>query len=186
LLSLLFAVNQLKRIPRMGWAVRGVGPADTESVAEHICGMAFTALLLAELVEEPVDRGRLLTVCLLHDLAETQILDLVPTAIRYLTPTAKRRAEENALADLLADLPSGEEFQALWQEFEDGTTIEGRLARDADRLEMVIQAAAYERAGWRHLEEFWQAMEKYRWEFPISEALFRELAEERKAWASDR
>jgi len=181
LLSLLLAVNQLKRIPRMGWAVRGVGPADTESVAEHTCGTAFTALLLAESVDEPVDRGRLLTICLLHDLAETQILDLLPTAIQYLTPAAKRRAEETALADLLADLPSGEEFQALWQEFEDGTTVEGRLARDADKLEMMVQAAAYERAGWRHLDEFWQEMRKYRWEFPISEALFRKLVAEREA-----
>ena len=186
LLSLLFAANQLKRIPRMGWAVRGVGPADTESVAEHTYGMALTALLLAEMVDEPMDRGRLLTICLLHDLAETQVLDLVPAAIQYLTPAAKRRAEEAALADIVADLPSGKEFQALWQEFEEGTTVEGRLARDADRLEMMIQAAAYEQAGWRNLDEFWEAMDKHCWEFPVSEVLFRELVAERQSRSKDR
>ena len=185
LLALLFEVNQLKRIPRMGWLVRGVGPADTESVAEHTYGMALTALLLAEMVGEPVDRGRLLTMCLLHDLPETQILDLVPAAIHYLTPVAKRRAEEAALADLLAGLPAAEEFQALWQEFEEGTTVEGRLARDADRLELIIQAAAYERAGWRQLDEFWQEMKKHRWEFPVSAAVFRGLVAEREGQEQD-
>ena len=180
LLSLLFAINQLKRIPRMGWVVRGVGPADAESVAEHTCCMALTALLLAEMTNEPVDRGRLLTICLLHDLPETQILDLVPTAIHYLTAAVKRQAEEEVLTDLLAELPSGQELRTLWQEFEEGTSVEGRPARDADRLEMMIQAAAYERAGWRDLDEFWQAMSRHRWEFPISEALFRELLAERE------
>ena len=181
LLLLLFEVNQLKRIPRMGWVMHGIGPADTESVAEHTYGMALTALLLAELVDEPVDRGRLLTICLLHDLPETQILDLVPTAVRYLTPAAKRRAEELALADLLSDLPSRQELQALWQEFEDGTTPEGRLARDADKLDMMIQAAAYERAGWLQLGQFWQGMKQHNWEFPASQEMFRKLAEQRAA-----
>jgi len=181
LLPLLFEINQLKRIPRMGWAVRGIGLSDTESVAEHTYGMALTALLLAQLVDEPVDRGRLLTICLLHDLPETQILDLVPAAVRYLTPAAKRRAEELALADLLSDLPSRQELQALWQEFEDGTTPEGRLARDADKLDMMTQAAAYERAGWRQLGEFWREMRKHDWEFPASQELFRKMAEQRAA-----
>jgi len=185
LLALLFAVNQLKRIPRMGWLVRGVGPADTESVAEHTCGMALTALLLAERMDEPVDRGRLLSICLLHDLPETQILDLVPAAIRYLTPAAKRSAEESALSDLLAGLPAAAEWQALWQEFEKGTTVEGRLARDADRLEMMIQTAAYERAGWRQLDEFWQEMKKHHWEFAASEMVFDDLVAEREGKTRD-
>jgi putative hydrolase of HD superfamily len=181
LLGLLAQTNQLKRIPRMGWLLRGVGPADTESVAEHTFGMAFTALLLAEYVEQPVDRGRLLTVCLLHDLPEAEILDLVPAAVRYLTPASKRRAEEAALSDLLAAVPAGDEFGALWKEFEDGTSTEGRLARDADKLEMLLQAAAYEQAGWRGMEEFWETMSHHSWEFPISDQLFRALAAQRDA-----
>jgi putative hydrolase of HD superfamily len=179
LLPLLMQANQLKRIPRMGWRLRGVGAADTESVAEHTYGMAITALLLADYIEQPLDRGRLLTICLIHDLAETVTLDLVPAAIRYFAPVRKRQAEEAALSDLLAAMPSGEQVLALWREFEDGASLEGRLARDADKLELLIQAAAFEQAGWRGLDEFWQSMAQHAWEFAISARVFHELAGQR-------
>lgn len=172
---MLFDSSQLKRVPRTGWLLRGVGRADTESVAEHTYGMAMTALVLAQWIDEPIDVGRLLSICLLHDLAESQILDLVPSALRYLTREAKQAAEEAALTDLLRDMPCGEEWLALWREFEDGSSPEGRLARDADRIEMMVQAAAYERAGWKQLGEFWESSADYVWHYPLCEALFHHL-----------
>jgi len=180
LLSLIAQSNQLKRIPRMGWLLRGIGPADAESVAEHTYGVAIIALLLAESLDQPVDRGRLLSICLLHDLPETVTADLVPAAVRYLTAAAKYSAEEAALSDLLSDVPSAETFGALWRDFSDGTSTEARLARDADKLDMLIQAAAYEQAGWRGLDEFWETISRYAWEFPISGALHQELVARRE------
>jgi len=91
LLELLLDGNQLKRIPRSGWLLRGVGPAETESVAEHTCGTALTALFLTELIDEEIDMARLLAMCLLHDLPETQLMDLPPSAARHLTPPASDR-----------------------------------------------------------------------------------------------
>jgi len=175
LLDLLFDVNQLKRMPRMGWLVRGVGAADAESVAEHTYGTALTALFLSELVEPPIDRGRLLAICLLHDLPEVKVSDLVPSAVRYLTARVKHVAEQSALLDILSSSCQREDLLHLWQEFEEGSSAEGRLARDADRIEMLIQATAYERCGWRGLTEFWESQDAIAWEFPISRAVFQEL-----------
>jgi len=148
LLQLLLDGNQLKRIPRSGWLLRGVGPAETESVAEHTCGTALTALFLAELIDEEIDMARLLAMCLLHDLPESGV-----------------RASQ--------------ELHALWTEFEEASSVEGRLARDADKLEMMIQAACYERAGRHGLDEFWETSAQYSWEFPASRELFDELRAQR-------
>ena len=67
-LRFLIIANRLKAVPRLGWALRGV--ATPESVAEHTIGVGFVALALAEEIAEPVDRGKLLTIALIHDLAE--------------------------------------------------------------------------------------------------------------------
>ena len=174
LLRLSFTANTLKRIPRVGWGQRGV--ADVESVAEHSFGVAFLALLLADAIHEPLDRERLLTLALLHDLAESQLTDLPHSAIRFLGAETKRRAEEEALAHVLEGHPRAQEYLALWREFEDRTTPEGRLIRDADKLEMMIQALVYERAtGNRELEEFWQNMDEYPWAYPLSREIFERL-----------
>jgi putative hydrolase of HD superfamily len=179
LVSLLRQANAMKHIPRMGWLLRGIATANAESVAEHTFGVAITALLLADFVDEPLDQGRLLTMCLLHDLPETVITDLVPMAVQYLSPAGKHDAEKRALSDLLRGAPSEERLKSLWQEYALGSSQEARLARDADKLEMVIHAAALERAGWRALDEFWESASLHSWEFAISARVFHHLSENR-------
>lgn len=174
-LDLLFEASRLKRIPRLGWLVRGIGPADAESVAEHTYGTASTALFLSELVEQPVDRGRLLAICLLHDLPETKTSDLIPSAVRYLTPEVKRAAEQSAMLDIVNHSDRHRELLQLWQEFDEASSVEARLARDADKIEMLIQASEYERSGWRGLDEFWEGLQDVHWEFPISQAVVQQL-----------
>ena len=56
---------QLKRTPRMGWVQRGIPNA--ESVAAHSYGAAYTAMLLAQVIEEPIDLGRILSMAVIHD-----------------------------------------------------------------------------------------------------------------------
>lgn len=179
MLSLAQIFQQLKRVPRTGWLLRGVPPGEAENVAAHTAGMSLLALALAEIVAAPVDRGRLLAICLLHDLAEARLSDLPWPAVRYLPDGAKRGAEEQVLVDVLAGLPFAAEWQSLWREFEDASTIEGRLVRDADRLDMLFQAATYEQAGRRGLDEFWKAPGSLPWHFPES-ARLSELLQARR------
>lgn len=177
-LQLLFDANRLKLIPRIGWQLRGVRPP--ESVAEHSFGVAFVALVLAEHIEPPLDRGRLLTIALLHDLSETLVTDLPSSAIHFLSPPAKQSAEEQAIAHLLGDFPFGDEYRDLWREFEERSSTEGRLVRDADKLEMMIQALVYERdTASRNLGEFWERIDDYPFDFEISRTLYHRLREMR-------
>jgi putative hydrolase of HD superfamily len=180
LLALMLRANSLKTIPRAGWAARGI-PAP-ESVADHSFGTTLVALLLLERITEPLDRARVLAMAILHDLPECEIGDLTTAAVRHLPAGAKTAAEASALAELLAGLPFAESWRAIWQEYVDQDTPEARLVRDADRLEMLLQALVYERTtGHCGLNEFWEHAPAESFAFEPSREFARALLSARGA-----
>jgi len=182
LLGLLLETASLKRVPRAGWFQRGV--AHVESVAEHSFGTAFVAMALADLVNSETDRApdrgaldleKVLAMALLHDLAEVRLTDLPVSAVKLFPEEAKSRAEARAISDLLEPLPGAARWQALWQEFEDRASPEGRLVRDADKLEMMVQCLRYEQAGSRGLDEYWASMDGRAWHYSVAGELYARL-----------
>ena len=178
LVDVLLEAATLKWMVRSGWRMRGV--PNPESVAEHSYGVAFVALAMADAMRDDagsakLDLGRLLSIALLHDLTEARLTDLPLSAVRLLGGEAKREAEAAALQLLLKPLPSRDLLQGLWFEFEDASSPEGRLVRDADKVEMMVQCLRYEEAGSRGLEEFWQAMDLHPWHYPMSAHLYAQL-----------
>lgn len=150
----LLHANQLKRAARTGWGQRGV--PDAESVAAHSFGVVFTALTLAQLVNEPLDLGKLLALAALHDLPEALTTDIPTPAWRYLPPGIKTDVERGAMAEMLADTPFAADWLRLWEDLHTNKTAEARLVHDADKLEMYLQAWVYEQQfGNRFLAEFW-------------------------------
>jgi putative hydrolase of HD superfamily len=177
-LDLLLQANQLKVVPRTGWLMRGL--VDAESVSDHTFGVAFVALVLAHLSEQSIDVAKLLTIALLHDLPEAVIGDIPSPALSHSLSMAKRTAEEEVLDGLLRELPWIEQWQLWWREFEERSSMEGKLVRDADRLDLLIQAHVYElTTGNRLLEEFWTGTTAATFEFEISRSLFDALREAR-------
>ena len=184
MLHMLEAATTLKRLPRTGWLLAGV--AQPESVADHSLCVAVLALSLAAAVnrnpaasglERALDAGRVAQIAVVHDLAESAVTDLPRRATQLLGKQVKHGAEERALAQLAANLPDAE-FVALWREYTDQATPEGRLVHDADKLEMVHQALVYERAGNRNLGEFWQ---EYHWNYRVCEEMYAALVEARRS-----
>ena len=152
LLALYTQVATLKLLPRTGWLQRGV--PNVESVAEHTFGVATLALLS----------------------------DLPASAKRFIGAERKHAAERSALEEMLARLPNRAEYLVLWDEYARGCSREARLVKGIDRIEMLAQALAYERAGSRALGEFWEDIEDG-WgdEFPILRELAAEILERRGA-----
>jgi len=178
LIDLLLETATLKWMPRSGWEMRGV--PNVESVADHSFGVAFVALALADVLrDEGLDLERVLVMALLHDLAEARVTDLPASAARLIPAEVKRQAKLSAIEELMAPLPGGERWRALWQEFDDCAGPEGRLVRDADKLEMMVQCLRYEQAGSRGLDEFWQAMDRREWQYLLSAELYGRLKEMR-------
>jgi putative hydrolase of HD superfamily len=128
--NLLFEAKILKDIPRSGFQFLGVGK---ESVAEHSFGVVFIAYVISQM-EPDVDALKLISMCLVHDLPEAKIGDLNYVQKQYVI------ADENkALADTTHSLPFGASLAALIQEFNEGRSIEARLARDADQLAFILE-----------------------------------------------
>ena len=183
LIDLLQHGQALKMLPRTGWLLAGV--QTPESIADHTTGVALLVLFMAESINAdwgsegltaPLRVERAATLALLHDLGESVLTDLPKRSAALLGDPTKQAAEEAAMAALMAELPGGNGYSALWQEYATAGTPEARLVKDADKLEMVYQALCYERAGQRNLDEFWQG---HSWYYRASEALFMALWVER-------
>ena len=95
-LNTLLHGNQLKRTARTGWAQRGVPNA--ENVAAHSFGVVFVALVLAQVVEETLDLGRLLAIAALH---EVILRVLVVTILPYVRHEDARVADHRQVVHLL-------------------------------------------------------------------------------------
>lgn len=170
----------LKLLPRTGWLQRGV--TNVESIAEHTFSLASLAMLVGDLLPD-IDRSRLLAIALLHDLAEALIGDLPASARRLFGVAAKQEAERHALDELLHGLPQAAEYMELWTDYAEGGSREARLVKALDRVEMLAQALAYERAGHRAMAEFWYDIdlnESCLREFPLVQKLVTELLTERR------
>jgi putative hydrolase of HD superfamily len=175
-LNTLLHGNQLKRTARTGWVQRGVPNA--ENVAAHSFGVVFVALVLAQVVDEPLDLGRLLAMAALHDLPEALTTDIPTPAWRYLPPGIKTDVERKAMQEMLDNTQFAPAFMALWEELHAAQTPEARLVDDADKLEMFVQALVYEQqTGNVQLEQFWAR--PYTFNFPQAQAIYDELRSQR-------
>ena len=152
-LSLLQHGNQLKRTMRTGWAMRGI--PNVENVAAHTYGAAYTALILAPHLPVPLDMGKVLSLVVIHDLPEGVTTDIPTPAWRYLPDGVKSDVERKAMRAIVGEGEQAEQLMALWEEMNGKATAEAKLVHDADKLDMYLQVAAYERHGTEALREFW-------------------------------
>lgn len=136
-----YELGLLKRVRRSGWW--HVGVRDPESVAEHTMRAAQLAALIA--AEEGADPTRAAFLALWHDSQETRTGDLPHTATAYLTKPDPRQIT----ADQTEHLPerSREFVRRAVDEYESRETLEARCAKDADKLEMLLQAVEYRETG---------------------------------------
>jgi putative hydrolases of HD superfamily len=141
LTDFLYELGLLKRYRRAGWEVAGVG--DPESIAEHSFRTAVIGYLLA--VMEGADPDRTAALCLFHDTQETRIGD-VPLIGKGYVATAPN---PEVTADQVAGFPdeAGRAVRDLVGEYEARETREARLAKDADKLECLLQAREYQAQG---------------------------------------
>jgi putative hydrolase of HD superfamily len=163
MLSCLIELQRLKRLDRTGWSLRGM-PGGTESVAAHSFGVCITAMLLTdELIGKGVkiDVNRVLRMALLHDWSEARIGDMPRTAARYFGNAERKRAETEAFCDIVQGLGYQDTYRELYDEYERRRTLEARLVKAADIIDLLVEVLALERAGARGLDEFWDVVREF-------------------------
>jgi putative hydrolase of HD superfamily len=126
----LFEVGMLKKTPRTGYQFLGSG---TESVADHSFRTTVIGYVLASL-EPRADRNRVLLMCLLHDLPEARTGDHNYVNKRYVAVD-----ENKAIRDQVRKLDFGNEIIGLIGEFNAADSLEARLSKDADQLDLILE-----------------------------------------------
>ena len=137
----LFEIGSLKNLPRAGW-LRLM--ASTESVAEHSFRVGVIGLVLAAI--EGADVGRTAALGLLHDSPETRTGDITAIGRAYVTTDPPEDVSVHQTAGMPA--AAAKVCQDLVAEYEAGETPESQAARDADKLESLLQAIEYQAQGY--------------------------------------
>jgi putative hydrolase of HD superfamily len=146
--AFLYEIGQLKRYPRTGWLTAGV--PRPESVADHSHRASVIAAAIA--VMEGADPHRAAFLAIWHDSQETRTTDLSHLTKKYVTPIPNvlvTSAQVTRLPAALADLIRG-----AVAEYEERATDEARCARDADKIELLLQAREYADQGHPGLRPF--------------------------------
>lgn len=163
IVSLLLNGIQLKQMPRTGWVQRGV--PQPENVAAHSYGVALTAMVLIELVDEPMSVARVLSMAVLHDLPESLTSDIPSPVKRFFPdemPNIKTWMERGAMQEMTSSVSFGGNWRDLWEEMSAKVSAESKLVNDADKLDMYLQAFTYEQQhGNRQLAQFWQKQHRF-------------------------
>lgn len=119
-----------------------------ENDAEHSWHIAVMAMLFSEYAKEPVDLGRVVQMCVVHDLVEIIAGD---TFAYDAAGNADKAEREKAAADrLFRDLPEeqGQLLRGLWEEFDAMETPDARYAACIDRLQPFFHNTLTEGFTW--------------------------------------
>jgi putative hydrolase of HD superfamily len=116
-------------------------------------------MFLADAVRETgveVNFEKLLRMALLHDWAESRVGDMPRTATNYFGAEARQKAEASAFRDIVSSLRESRSYLELYEDYEHRSSLEAKLVKAADVIDLLIQVLALERAGARGLDEFWE------------------------------
>ena len=161
----LFEAGMLKKTPRTGYQFLGSGK---ESVAEHCFRTAVIGYVLSTQAAG-ADSRKATLMCLFHDLHEARTGDRNYVNKRYVTVD-----EERAVEDLTRGIPFGEEIGSLIDEFNAGESLEARLSRDADQLDLILELKEQKDLGNKYADDWLYYAEK-RLTTPTGRDMAREI-----------
>ncbi len=145
----LYEAGTLKHTARTGWWMAGV--RHPETVAEHSWRTALIATIIAKL--EGADPARAAFLAVWHDSQETRTGDVNHLGKKYTGGEADPR---DITADQVAGMPEvlAEAVRDLVAEYEAKESPEAVCARDADKLECMIQGIEYRDQGYANAQRW--------------------------------
>lgn len=138
----------LKRAKRSGWWIAGV--KDPETIAEHSFRTAIVGSVLA--LMEGADPAKVALLCVFHDTQETRLGDIPHIGRRYLKAASNESVTADQLADAHPAVAAG--VRGIVESYEHDDSLEVVVARDADKLECLIQAVEYREQGYSNVQEW--------------------------------
>lgn len=125
------------------------GNGRNENDAEHAWHMAIMAYLLREYSNEPVDIGKVMLMCLIHDIVEIDAGDTYAyDADGLKTQKAREDAAKERIFSLLPEDQKKELIQ-LFDEFEEFQTAESKFAHAMDNLQPLMLNNSNDGGDWK-------------------------------------
>lgn len=152
-LKFLYEIGNLKHLKRAGWVIQGRDIENPETVSGHMYRMGIIGMMLTEDYPDDkgnlvgFDRGKVVQMALVHDMAECIVGDITP--FDGIKEEEKHRLEREAM-DYLTGLlkPNGNNFTELYEEYEARVTIESKIVKELDRFDVMVQGFEYEKKEW--------------------------------------
>lgn len=145
-LEFLYEIGALRLIPRQ-W--QRFHMPNVQNLAEHHYRVMWLALVIAGR-EKTGDTAKILKMAMAHDIAESRTGDVDYIARQYVV-----RNEDLGIKDMLEGTLLKDEFLELWQEYEMRESIEARIVKDADNLDVDMELRELAAQG-HSLESEWQ------------------------------
>lgn len=144
-LDFLYEVGTLNNMDR-GWKQHlGMSCAN---VLGHSMRVAFLALALAR-KEGVQDEEKILKMALVHDITETRTSDL-----SYVQKVYVKEDDGKAVQDVFADTIYKDIFYNIWQEYEARESVEAKIVKDADNLDIDLELKELAMRGAKHPEKW--------------------------------
>ncbi len=145
-LEFLFEIGSFRFIQRM-WK-RFLNP-DFQNNTEHSFRVTWIALLLSKM-EKAGDHEKIMKMALMHDLAESRTND-----VDYLSRQYVIRNEDLAMQDIFKETLLAD-FLDLWSEYEKKVSIEAKIVKDADNLDVDLELREQTSKGF-DIDKYWKA-----------------------------
>ncbi len=108
---------------------------DAASNTDHTFRVVWTSLILAK-KENIKDTEKVMKMALVHDVPESRTGDT-----NYLSRQYVKENNPQAFADIFSGTVLENEFKDLWHEYETRETMEAKIVKDADTLDIDLELA---------------------------------------------
>ncbi len=164
-LELLYEIGSLRHVQR-GW--RQQLGTDCENDLEHTIRVVWIALILARR-EGVGNEEKIMKMAMVHDLAETRIQDHSHLQKMYIESDESRAVHDTLAGTGVSDL------ETLLMEYERRDSIEAKIVKDADNLDVDLELKELEEKGHKLVSKWQETRRQVR-----DEKLYTEAA--KKMW----
>lgn len=117
--------------------------ADVANIAEHLFRVAWIALTISKL-EGAGNHEKILKIALAHDASESRTGD-----VNHISRQYTKRDEESAVKDIFEGTVHETEMIELMTEYEKRESIESKIVKDADNIDVELEFREMQSKGYR-------------------------------------
>jgi putative hydrolase of HD superfamily len=128
IINFFFETGFLQNLQRSGNNFLGSG---NQTVASHVFRVTIIGYTISEILS--ADTKEVMTMCLFHDIEESRTGDL-----NYLQQRYVKSDDKKALNDCIKNIPIKNQISKIINEFEQLNSLESKIAKDADTLELIL------------------------------------------------